>query len=130
MTIYIKRCLLVTASQQKFAQDLCEALAGDAGKGMFTSGVSASGSLPATHFINEGMVEDTFAGALSDPSYLYGASQQGAQDLSKSEATRAFLGTVTLAQCQELLTSSDVSTDAPFGALARMGLKLLAAPLM
>lgn len=124
MTIYIKRCLIVTAAQQEFAQDLCEALAGEAGAGMFTSGASASGALPATHFINEGCLEDTFAGALSDPAYLYGASQQGAQDPSKPDKARAFLATVTLAKSKSLLTSSDVSTDTPFDALARLGLHL------
>lgn len=32
---------------------------------------------------------------------------------------------ITLAQCNALLTSSDVSTDAPFDALVRMGLQLV-----
>lgn len=116
MTIYIKRCLIVTASQQKFAQDLCEALAGEVGKGMFTSGASASGELPATHFINEGCLEDTFAAALSDPAYLHGACQQAGLP-------------ITLPQCTALLESSDVSTDNPFDALARLGLQLVLLPL-
>lgn len=125
MTIYIHRCLILPASQQAFAQSLCEALAGDAGKGMFTRGVSTDGAEPATHFISSGMVEDAFAGALSDPNYLHGACQQGAQDPSKSDEARAFLATVTLAKCRALLTSSDVSTDAPFDALVRLDLQLI-----
>lgn len=125
MTTYIHRCLILPASQQAFAQELCEALAGEAGKGMFTMGVSADGAEPVTHFISAGMVEDTFAGALSDPAYLYGACQQGAQDPSKSDKARAFLATVTQAKCKALLSSSDVSTNAPFDALERLGLQMV-----
>ena len=52
MSDYTHRTIIVPAAFQQLAQGLCEAIAeGDAGKGMFTTGLSATGETPATHYI-------------------------------------------------------------------------------
>ena len=112
MTIYLHRCLILQADQQSFAQGLCEMLAGPAGAGMFTTGVSPAGDAPATHFISAGMVEDTFAGIMSSPDVLFAVCQQAGLD-------------IPLSKCKGLLDTSDISEDQPFNALDRIGLKLV-----
>lgn len=62
---YTHRTIIVPAAFQQLAQGLCEAIAeGDAGKGMFTTGLSATGELPATHYISSGHIEQQFADIL------------------------------------------------------------------
>lgn len=57
--------IIVPAPYQTLAQQLCEAIAeGDAGKGMFTTGVSPDGSEPATHYFSSGYIDDAFAALL------------------------------------------------------------------
>ena len=111
---YIHKSLIVAAAQVELARSLCARLAGPAGEGMFVTPLSPAGYGPATHFISAGMINDTFAAALSDPAYLFGACQQ------------AGIG-VTLEQCTALLGSADVSGDAPFEAMARLGVSLFQA---
>ena len=65
MNEYTHRTIIVPAAFQSLAQGLCEAAAdGDAGKGMFTTGLSVTGTIPATHYISAGYIEDTFADIL------------------------------------------------------------------
>lgn len=54
--IDVRRCLIVTAANQVAAQNLCAALAGQSGTGMFRAGLSTTGNLPATHYISEGFI--------------------------------------------------------------------------
>lgn len=57
--------IIVPAPYQELAQQLCEAIAeGDAGAGMFTTGVSPDGSEPATHYFSSGYIDDAFAALL------------------------------------------------------------------
>lgn len=65
MSTYTHRTIIVPAAFQQLAQGLCEAAAeGDAGKGMFTTGLSATGTAPATHYISSGYIFDDFAALL------------------------------------------------------------------
>ena len=62
---YTHRVIVVPAAFQQLAQGLCEAAAeGDAGKGMFTTGLSPDGSAPATHYISSGYIFQEFADLL------------------------------------------------------------------
>ena len=65
MATWTHRTIIVPAAFQQLAQGLCAAAAeGDAGKGMFTTGLSATGALPATHYISSGYIFDDFAALL------------------------------------------------------------------
>lgn len=56
--------LIVTAAEQTTAQEAAATC--DGGAGMFTTGCSADGNAPATHFISSGMVTDAIVAAVSD----------------------------------------------------------------
>lgn len=68
--MWVHRTIIVPAPQVELARSLCAALAGPAGDGMFTTALSSSGALPATHYISAGLLEDTFASLL--PNQLEG----------------------------------------------------------
>lgn len=106
---YVHRCLIVPLEIQTTVQTMCAQLAGQGGENMFTTGLSATGDAPATHFISVGMIEEQFAHAMSDPAIMF----QVCVDAGIN---------VTLEQCQYILSVSDVSEDAPFDAIARLGL--------
>lgn len=56
--------IIVTAAEQATAQEAAATC--DGGAGMFTTGCSADGKAPATHFISSGMVTDAIVAAVSD----------------------------------------------------------------
>ena len=58
------RTLIVSADHAALARNLCAALAGPAGKGMFSTALSASGLYPATHYISAGLIAEPFAAIL------------------------------------------------------------------
>lgn len=109
---WVNRCMIVPASLQPLAQGLAYGLAGESGAAMWTTGLSPTGAAPATHYVSTGLIEDTFAALLADPDAMFAAAQA-------AEAS------VTLDQCQALVTNSDVSEEAPFDAFARLGLQLV-----
>lgn len=109
---YVHRTLIVPAALAPQARTLCEQLAGPPGAGMFVTGLSATGTSPATHYVSSGKIEDTFAAVLSDPAVMQATCQKAGIS-------------VTLAACQALLGASDVSEDRPFDAMARLGIKMI-----
>ena len=108
-------------------RDQCNALsfaaAGEAGRNVWSSGFSATGKAPATHYVASGAVGDDMAYLLTHPDAL-------------ADATG-----MTLAQAQALLAACDViplgTNTAPEGepanaetleqTLARLGLKMIQA---
>ena len=59
------RTMIVPAGDPTaIAQDLCAGLAGPDGDGMFITGLSSTGSAPATHFISSGSISDEMAALL------------------------------------------------------------------
>lgn len=87
----------------------CRALAASSpsGAGMWTTGLSASGNAPATHFVSSGLIWQQFADMLASPSAL--AAGAG----------------IPLAQAQSILSACDVSQEPGLTAVARLGLKLV-----
>ena len=61
MAIMLHRTIIVPASVQPNARALCKGLAGVAGDGMFTTGLSATGKAPATHYISSGPISTEMA---------------------------------------------------------------------
>lgn len=113
--------MIVTIAQAGVARAVAAALS-PAGAGMFISGlVPASGPADAepTHFISTGMIKSQFADLLDagDAAALYAASVAGAQ-------AQGLPVTWTQGDCAALLAASDVSTEDPFIAMARLGLQL------
>ena len=105
--------------------------------GMFTTGLSATGNLPATHFISSGQVPDGFATALRSPS-LFNTTAQAA--FAKEGVSYPY----TLAQVTNALSICSISdgtrtvmidgvstvvNEDPHAFIARLGLKMLTGPL-
>ena len=87
MATWTHRTIIVPAAFQQLAQGLCAAAAeGDAGKGMFTTGLSATGALPATHYISSGYIFDDFAALL--PLTTVTQTVNGEGEVSTTETTR------------------------------------------
>lgn len=107
------RCMIVPAEHAPLARTLCAGLAGSGGEGMFSTGLSATGAGPATHYVSTGLIEDQFAAILADTPTVHAL------------ATDAGM-TVTLAQITALLAACDVSDEPPHVAFARLGLALIA----
>lgn len=129
---YTHRVIIVPAAFQQLAQGLCEAAAeGDAGKGMFATGLSATGETPATHYISSGYIEQQFADILP----LTTVSQDGeglpsvatrpgnvavVEGLAAQSGVQVPAGTIAA-----LLGAVDVSEQEPFTAMARLGLSIV-----
>ena len=125
------RCIIIPAALQTKAQGLCKGLAGTAGDGMFITGLSATGNAPATHYISSGPISDGMAALL--PLTTVTQDADGNAIVSTAPGDPAYVVelaaqagiTVTVEQVAGLLASVDVSDQAPFDAMARLGLKLV-----
>ena len=130
MTIYTNLTIVLPKAAQALAQGLCVAAAGEAGAGMFTTGLSATGEAPATHFISSGAVESKFAAILPIGTVtMVDEVETVSKTTGNIEAimymvTNAGAG-VTQLQVSELLLDLDVSEQPPFVALDRVGLKIV-----
>lgn len=122
---YVQRCLIVPAAYAPLARALCDGLApGGSGAGMLATPISISGAMPATHFVAQGMIEDTFAALLPLTSFDAEGVPMTAPGQPETIVTLA-KGAVTLAQAKALLAAVDVTEQEPFAAMARMNLKMV-----
>ena len=122
---YVKRTIIVPLAMQAFAQALCKGLAGPAGDGMFTTPLSATGTLPATHYISSGMIDQPMAALLADANLIVSACAAATPTVP-----------CTLAQAQALLAAATITDctyagvdEAPLQTIARLGLKMIQARL-
>lgn len=130
MTIYTNLTIILPKAAQALAQRLCVAAAGEAGAGMFTTGLSATGEAPATHFISSGAVETQFADILpvATITVLDGVETltPAAGDLDAVLGLAAAAGVpVDLATVEGLFAALDVSEQPPFTAMERLGLQIV-----
>lgn len=128
MSGLIHRVLIVPAAFQALAQGLCEAMAeGDAGKGMFTTGLSPNGEAPATHYISSGGIAPEFADILP----LTTIDEEG--NASTSQGNVEFVEGIAVQAgiplpadtVAALFAAIDVSEQGPFEAMSRLGIKLI-----
>jgi hypothetical protein len=109
---WVMRTIIVDVRVQPQAAFMCEAIAGESGKGMFTTQCSPDGSLPCTAYISSGMIDSDFAYLLTDPALVVDASSKLPTPL-------------TLAAATQLLSLVQVLELEPFSALDQVGLKLI-----
>ena len=104
------------------------------GEGMFTTALSPSGNLPATHYISSGVVDEAFAAIMEDGDMLDAAATAGAQKHGKSKATskQAALDLVANSTVHEgsrkYAQGNDIN-EGPHELIARLGLKIINPPL-
>lgn len=125
------KTLIIPDAHVDLARQLCALEAG--GAGMFTTGLSADGKEPATHYISSGWCppliakftplqvwewqEDTWVMVDSIPgnaAAVFKASQDADPPLD-----------CTLADIEALFTDSDITQQEPFVAMGRMGLVIV-----
>ena len=133
MSTYTHRSIIVPAAFQQLAQGLCKAAAeGDAGNGMFTTGLSATGALPATHYISSGYIADDFA-ALLPLTTVEPSTEDGEPDtvterpgnVAVVEGLAAQAGiTLPPGTIAALFDAIDVTELGPWEAMARMKLTI------
>ena len=134
MSTYTHRTIIVPAAFQALAQALCEAAAeGDAGKGMFTTGLSETGTEPATHYISSGYIFDDFA-ALLPLTTVEPSTDDGEPDMVTErpgnvafvEGLAAQAGiTLPPGTIAALFYAIDVTELGPWAAMARMGVTVV-----
>lgn len=130
MTIYTNLTIILPTAAQALAQGLCVAAAGEAGSGMFTTGLSPTGEAPATHFISSGAFESKFADILPVAAITV---VEGVETLTPATGDlNAVLGLaaaagvpVDLATVEGLFAALDVSEQPPFTAMERLGLQIV-----
>jgi hypothetical protein len=123
-----RRCMIVQDTYAPLARALAVGLAGPSGDRMWVTPLSASGNLPATHWITEGVISDEFAALMP----LWKVAEDGTlTQVSTGTADAVYaqaqaLGvSVTLAQINALFAHCDITTQEPFAAMARKGLQMV-----
>jgi hypothetical protein len=129
------RTIIIPASVQPNACALCKGLAGVAGDGMFTTGLSATGKAPVTHYISSGPISTEMAALLPCKTVTQDADGKdiittapGMPEAVPALATKAGIST-TKAKIEALYAAIDVSDQPPFEAMARLGLQMVQVPL-
>lgn len=120
---WINRTMIVPAEHVDLARALAEGISGPAGAGMWTTGLSADGTEPATHYISAGLVEDTFADLL--PLTTYTKDEDGNESSDTARGDAQFISDkaeAPLAVIEALLEAVTVTDEPAMQTMARMGL--------
>ena len=106
------RTIIMPEALAPLARGLAAGLSPQGGEAMFTAGLSPTGEAPATYYCSSGYIGERFVELIAEAETLYAACVEAG-------------ATVTLAQCNALVSQSDVSEEEPFVAFERLGLKLI-----
>ena len=131
MTTWTHRTIIVPAAFQQLAQGLCAAAAeGDAGAGMFTTGLSETGTEPATHYISSGPIYQSFADLLPLTTVAYEeddaaeTTRPGNVPVVEGLAAQAGI-TLPPGTIAALFYAIDVTELGPWAVMARMGVTVV-----
>ena len=107
--------LIVTADSAPLAREIAASF-GPGGARMWTTPLSSDGTDPASHYISSGYIPEQFANLLTDPVAVYEiAIAQGV--------------ICTQDDVDAIFANADISTDEPFEAMGRLGLKIVQPPI-
>ena len=129
--IWTYRCLIIEDSQVEMARTLTATIAGPSGANMLTTPLSATGELPATHWISAGLIAENFAAILPLMTYPADAEpiyQPGRPEVAAYLATKAGFA-ATQEDVQALFDVSDASDQEPQAAMQRLGLMMAIEPM-
>ena len=127
----IFRTLILTAEVTPLSQKIAATLS-PAGQNMWTTGMSATGEAPATHYISTGYIGPEFAHMV--PLQVWEQDETGYWQLISTEpgdpeavtaACNAAGLEVTLEQVDAIFNAADVTEQEPFTAMARLGLQIV-----
>lgn len=124
---YVYLTMTVPAALRDQCNALSFAAAGEAGRDVWSTGLSATGNAPATHYISSGPISDDMAALLpctTVDSEGVASTSPGQPAAVPALAAKAGI-TTTLEQIKALYASIDVSDQDPFAAMARLGLQIV-----
>ena len=126
----IFRTLILTAEVTPLAQQIAATLS-PAGTNMWTTGLSADGAEPATHFISTGYIGEDFAHMVpcqtweqADGQWTQTGSVPGSPEAVYQACVAAGME-VTLAEIEAVFAAADVTEQEPFTAMGRLGLQII-----
>ena len=130
------RSLIIPTAQVQLARDIAATLSPSAGQNMWLTGLSATGSAPATHYISTGLISPEFAALVpcqtweqdKNGNWVMVSSTPGDPVLCYQMCVAAGLS-VTQAQVNAVYAAADVTAQEPFVAMGRMKLKMVQVPL-
>ena len=127
---YLHRTMIVPDSIVAIARALADNF-GPASSGMWTTPLSPTGNLPATHWISTGFVGDDFAAVLPLSHFVDGVWVTEPYDPAAFIALCATYGIAAPAveQITAIMGTVDVSDQQPFAAMERLGLMLVQEPI-
>jgi hypothetical protein len=100
------RTMIVPAALVEQVRSLAIALAGDAAAGMWTTGLSPDGSVPPTHYVSSGYIEEQFSAVIASPEALAAAAQ------------------IPIPAAAAILAGCVISDGPPMAVIAEAGLQL------
>lgn len=112
----IHRSLIISAAQRDLCAELCAAIAGPAGEGMFTTALTDDTQV--THYISSGYILEEFAAVLP-----LDEETQGDPDAIVALANQVGFS-VTLEQVNTMLSEASISDTDPHTHMAKLNLKL------
>lgn len=125
MSMYVNRTMILPAIHAPLARALAAHLSGPPGEGMWITGLSPTGSEPATRYVSSGPVGAEFDAMLTDPVALWGAVQMATNTGMQRPSGAPEL---TQTECTALVESAEVVglDDEPvFDTFARLGLVMV-----
>ena len=129
------RTFIVPAAHADLARALCALEAG--GAGMFTTGLSADGTEPASYFVSTGQVPGPLG--MAAPCAVWEQDAEGAWvEVSREPGNPAAVYAAaqaadppvacTLADIEALFVASDITAQEPSTACGRLGLRIVTPP--
>ena len=103
--------MIVPAALVEQVRALAVSLAGDAAAGMWTTGLSKDGSIPPTHYVSSGYIDEQFASIITSPKALSAAAK------------------IPLSQAEAILSGCTVSAGEPMEVLKEANLQLCQEPM-
>ena len=130
------RTLITTAATTPLARDIAATLSPSGGQQMWLTGLSATGTAPATHYVSTGLISPEFAALVPEQTWeqdengdwVQTGSTPGDPVLCYQMCVAAGMS-VTQAEVDAVYAAADVTAQEPFVAFGRMGLKMVQVPL-
>lgn len=134
----IFRTLIVTDAAAALGRAIAASF-GPGGEGMWTTGLSADGTAPATHYVSTGYVPAEYAylvpcqtwewqGGIDDPGQWVKTGETPGDPVALYQLAQSAGIPCTQSDIAAIFSNSDVTEQEPFTALGRLGLQLVRAP--
>ena len=108
---WVHRCMIIPAVLAPQIRQLAVGF-GSSADGMWTTALAPTGETVATHYISTGLIWQSFADMIASAEAL----RAGCADIGV---------TLTLQECEALLSACDITEDEPFAVMERLGLTII-----